>query len=234
VSTRATPAATALVAAGVLLALYPAARPWGDVTVAGEQAAFASIAWPLAHLAAVAGFALVAVGLLGLRDALSGGPGGGAARGALVAWWTGTALVLPYYGAEAFALHTLGTRGGVDPTLVEAIRMGAIQVTVFGVGLAGFAVAGVLAAVAVLRSEVAPRWGGPCSPPGSRCTSRSSSPRRSSGSPTACWWRSDACCSPHRSPGRRVGTPGTRPAALCRSEDAERRPTRRQEPAAGG
>jgi hypothetical protein len=160
VSTRATPAATALVAAGVLLALYPAARPWGDVTVAGEQAAFASLVWPLAHLAAVAGFALVAAGLLGLRDEVWGRPGGGAARGALVAWWTGTALVLPYYGAEAFALHTLGTRGGVDPTLVEAIRMGAIQVTVFGVGLAGFAVAGVLAAVAVLRSGVAPRWGG--------------------------------------------------------------------------
>ena len=118
------------------------------------------MAWPLAHLAAVAGFALVAVGLLGLRDVLSDGPGAGAARGALGTWWLGTALVLPYYGAEAFALHTLGTRGDVDPALVEAIRMGAIQVTVFGVGLAAFAVAGVLAAVAVLRSGVLPRWGG--------------------------------------------------------------------------
>ena len=153
-------ATRALTAGGVLLALYPAVRPWGDVTAGGEQAAFASVAWPLAHLAAVAGFALVAVGLLGLRDVLSDGPGAGAARGALGTWWLGTALVLPYYGAEAFALHTLGTRGDVDPALVEAIRMGAIQVTVFGVGLAAFAVAGVLAAVAVLRSGVLPRWGG--------------------------------------------------------------------------
>jgi hypothetical protein len=150
----------ALIAGGVLLALYPAVRPWGDMTVDGAGTAFASVAWPLAHLAAVAGFALVAVGLLGLRDALSDGPGAGAARGALGTWWLGTALVLPYYGAEAFALHTLGTRGDVDPALVEAIRMGAVQVTVFGVGLAAFAVAGVLAAVAVLRSGVLPRWEG--------------------------------------------------------------------------
>jgi len=153
-------ASSALVAGGVLLALYPAIRPWGDVTADGERTAFASVAWPLAHLAAVAGFALIAVGLLGLRDVLSDGPGAGAARGALGTWWLGTALVLPYYGAEAFALHTLGTRGDVDPALVEAIRMGAIQVTVFGVGLAAFAVAGVLAAVAVQRSGVLPRWGG--------------------------------------------------------------------------
>ena len=120
-------ATRALIAGGVLLALYPAVRPWGDMTVDGEGTAFASVAWPLAHLAAVAGFALVAVGLLGLRDALSDGPGAGAARGALGTWWLGTALVLPYYGAEAFALHTLGTRGDVDPALVEAIRMGAVR-----------------------------------------------------------------------------------------------------------
>jgi hypothetical protein len=91
----------ALTAGGVLLALYPAVRPWGDVTAGGERTAFASMAWPLAHLAAVAGFALVTVGLLGLRDVLSDGPGAGAARGALGTWWLGTALVLPYYGAEA-------------------------------------------------------------------------------------------------------------------------------------
>jgi hypothetical protein len=63
-------ATRALIAGGVLLALYPAVRPWGDMTVDGEGTAFASVAWPLAHLAAVAGFALVAVGLLGLRDAM--------------------------------------------------------------------------------------------------------------------------------------------------------------------
>jgi len=157
---RSVPATPALVAAGALLALYPLVRPWGDASADGERAAFASIAWPLAHLSAVAGFALVAVGLLGLRDALGGGPGARAARGALGTWWAGTALVLPYYGAETFALHTMGTRGTVDPALVEAIRMGPIQVSVFGVGLVAFAVAGVLAAVAVARSGLLPRWGG--------------------------------------------------------------------------
>jgi hypothetical protein len=200
-------ATRALIAGGVLLALYPAVRPWGDMTVDGEGTAFASVAWPLAHLAAVAGFALVAVGLLGLRDALSDGPGAGAARGALGTWWLGTALVLPYYGAEAFALHTLGTRGDVDPALVEAIRMGAVQVTVFGVGLAAFAVAGVLAAVAVLRSGVLLRWEVPRSPSGSRCTCHSSSPPRSCASPTACWSRSAVCCSARRSPPTRRRAP---------------------------
>ena len=158
-SPRSRIAAPALVAGGALLALYPATRPWGDLTTAGQQAAFASAAWPLAHLAAVAGFALVAVGLLGLRDTLVDGPGARAARAAWWTWWAGTALVLPYYGAETFALHTLGTRGAVDPALVEAIRMDPVQVTVFGAGLAAFAAAGVLAAAAVARSGRLHPWG---------------------------------------------------------------------------
>ena len=149
-----------LVAAGVLLALYPAVRPWGDATPAGAPAAFASAAWPVAHLAAVAGFGLVAVGLLRLRDAVGDGSGTRSARWAVGTWWLGTVLVLPYYGAETFALHALAVAGKADPALVEAVRMGPLQLTVFGIGLAAFGAAGVLAAVTVAGSATTRRWGG--------------------------------------------------------------------------
>ena len=126
-----------LVAAGVLFVVYPALRPWGDSTPEGMAAAFGSPFWLVAHMAAMAAFVLV--GVAGLPS-----------RAAQAAWVAGTALVLPYYGAEAFALHALA--GTPDlPAFAEQIRMGATQVTVFGVGLGLLAVAGVLTVVAVGR-----------------------------------------------------------------------------------
>ena len=71
----------------------------------------------------MAAFVLVGVGLTAL-------PG----RAALATWVAGTALVLPYYGAEAFALHALAGEPNVA-ALAEQIRMGATQLTVFGLGL---------------------------------------------------------------------------------------------------
>jgi len=130
----------ALAAAGVLFVVYPLARPWGDATPEGAAAAFASPLWLVAHLAAMAAFVLVGVGLTAL-------PG----RAALATWVAGTALVLPYYGAEAFALHALAGRQDVAG-LAEQIRMGATQLTVFGLGLALLAAAGVLTALAVGRA----------------------------------------------------------------------------------
>jgi hypothetical protein len=131
-----------LAAAGVLFVVYPLVRPWGDATPDGMAAAFASPYWLLAHMAAMAAFVLVGVGLTRL-------PG----RAALVTWVAGTALVLPYYGAEAFALHALAGEPDVA-ALAEKIRMGATQMTVFGAGLGLLAVAGVLTAIAVGRAGV--------------------------------------------------------------------------------
>jgi hypothetical protein len=85
-----------LAAAGVLFVVYPRVRLWGDSTPDRMAAAFASPFWLVAHLAAMAAFVLVGAGLTAL-------PG----RAALVARVAGTALVLPCYGAEAFALHAL-------------------------------------------------------------------------------------------------------------------------------
>lgn len=130
----------ALVVAGVLFVIYPLVRPWGDATPDGAGAAFASPLWLAAHLAAVAAFVLVGVGLTAL-------PG----RVALATWVAGTALVLPYYGAEAFALHALAGEPNIV-ALAEQIRMGAVQLTVFGLGLVLLAAAGVLTALAVGRA----------------------------------------------------------------------------------
>lgn len=153
----------ALAVAGVLFLVYPALRPAGDAVPATTSAAFADWTWPIAHLAGVAGFALVTAGLLGMRDRLAGTPGRRLAGWALGVWGVGAALVLPYYGAEAFALHALGANVTDTATLLaltEAVRMGPIQVTVFGVGLVLLAVGGILAAVAAARSGVLPRWSG--------------------------------------------------------------------------
>jgi hypothetical protein len=140
----------ALALAGALFVLYPAARPYGDLDPATTAAAFASPWWPAAHLSAVLGFLLAGTGLVALYLRHRSTPLAVAAG----AWWLGTGLTVVYYGAETFALHTLGARID-DPVLLaelaEAIRMGPAQVTVFAAGLALLAVAGVLTAVG-LRS----------------------------------------------------------------------------------
>ncbi|WP_214401950.1 hypothetical protein [Pseudonocardia lacus] len=131
-------------AAGLLFVAYPVLRPWADQAPEGMPEAFASPAWLAGHLAAAAGFLLVGLGLLALRDRL----GTATARAALVVWWTGAAMTLTYYGAETFALNALSDRPDL-PAMAEAIRMGPTQVAVFGVGLVLLAVAGVLTALAL-------------------------------------------------------------------------------------
>jgi hypothetical protein len=154
-----------LATAGALLLLYPALRPWSDATAEGTPAAFTSPAWIPAHLAAVAAFVLVAFALFALRDALARTGGARQARIAAVLWAVGAALVLPYYGAEAFALPAIGERilrtGDASLLeLAEGFRMGPWPATTFVAGLLLLAVAGVLVAVAVSRSGVLPRWAG--------------------------------------------------------------------------
>jgi hypothetical protein len=135
--TRSATRGAGLVAAGALFVAYPALRPWGDATVDGMAGAFASPAWLVAHLAAVAGFVLVGLGIRPLSGA------------AATAWWVGAGFVLPYYGAEAFALHALGLRssGEALAAAADAVRNGPVQLIGFGIGLLLFAVAAVLVAV---------------------------------------------------------------------------------------
>ncbi|WP_300680445.1 hypothetical protein [Nocardioides sp.] len=133
------------------MALYLLLRPYGDTrSDADLAAAVASTRWLVAHLCGM--LALASAGRLALRiHDLDPRPLTAAAR------WTGLAgvvLVLPYYGAEAFALHVIG--GSVpDPTtaadLVTQVRGQGLAMTMFGLGLALIAVAAVLIGLWWLR-----------------------------------------------------------------------------------
>lgn len=115
---------------GAMFAAYPILRPYSsEVGMAGADA-FASPLWVAAHTCAMLGFISLA---LAVRHA----------RGsdfAAVATSIGVGLVLPYYGAETFALNAIGRSAvdGSDPALLDLadpIRYSAVPMTMFGVGL---------------------------------------------------------------------------------------------------
>ncbi|WOP19194.1 hypothetical protein [Raineyella sp. LH-20] len=106
-------------AAGLLMAAYLLLRPYPDDV--------ASPRWIAAHVCGMAAFVALTV----LADRI-----GGRAR-AVVA--LGTALLLPYYGAETF-----GLAAGADPTLT---RFQPVAVTMFAAGLVLVAVGGILLAL---------------------------------------------------------------------------------------
>lgn len=148
--------AAAFVVAGLMFLLYPAVRPVGD-----SAEVVASGAWVASHLFAMIGFILVPLGLYALLDTLGSTR---LARYALVSSWVGAGLVLPYYGAEDFALHVVARRALRDGDLslmelADAFRLHPAAATTFVLGLLLLAVAGVLAAMAVWRSTLA-RWSG--------------------------------------------------------------------------
>jgi hypothetical protein len=162
-STPLKPGAAALAAAGALFVLYPAVRPWHDeTTIGGAIASMNSAAWVASHLFAMIGFILVPLGLLALRAAVAGTRGARTAFAALVTTWVGAGLTLPYYGAEDFGLHAIAGKAAAGQQfdllgVVEAVRFGPVQATLFGAGLLALGAGAVLAAVAVWRSGVLAR-----------------------------------------------------------------------------
>jgi hypothetical protein len=155
---RTRPGAVALGVAGVLFLLYPAVRPWtNESTVDGARAAMSSGAWVASHLFAMLGFILVPAGLQALCRTVSGTGGGSLARIALVTGWIGVGLTLPYYGAEDFGLNAIARKSAEGQqldllSLVDAVRFGPVQATMFAVGLLSLGAGAVLAAAAVWRS----------------------------------------------------------------------------------
>ncbi|MCO8274036.1 hypothetical protein M1L60_25890 [Actinoplanes sp. TRM 88003] len=133
--------------AGLMFLLYPVLRPWTDeTTVDGAIEAMSSPAWVASHLFAMLGFLAVSLGLLALHSRVSSR----SSLTALLTAWIGTALVLPYYGAEDFGLHALARNPGTDLlTTVDEVRYQPVAVTMFGVGLILLAVAGVATGMAV-------------------------------------------------------------------------------------
>jgi ABC-type arginine transport system permease subunit len=155
--------ALALAVAGVLFILYPAVRPWQDEsTVEGAIKAMSSGAWVAAHLFAMLGFILVALGLLAVWIKVSSTRAERLAFAAVVTFWIGVGLTLPYYGAEDFGLNAIARKAAEGQRfdlldLVDTVRFSPVQATMFALGLLLLAAGSVLAAIAVWRSGVLPR-----------------------------------------------------------------------------
>lgn len=134
-------AAALLVGTGVLFAIYPILRPYSSELGRAGADAFASPLWIAAHVSAMIGFTTLVLALRALNVGTA----------ADVTTLIGVALVLPYYGAETFALNVLGadaldTGNYAVMDLAEPIRYGMTQSVMFGVGLVAIAVGAVLAA----------------------------------------------------------------------------------------
>lgn len=161
---RARLGAMSLVIAGLFFVLYPAIRPFSNEASLQGAAAFASVSWIVAHMLAVVGFILLVLGLLGLHIILQKTPGERLAFLALILTGIGVGFVLPYYGAEIFALHTIGQEALKQHStallaMVDAIRYGP-GALVFLIGLLLLAVGPILAAIAIWRSGILLRWSG--------------------------------------------------------------------------
>ncbi|MGW5241643.1 hypothetical protein ACWEOW_22140 [Monashia sp. NPDC004114] len=144
-------AAAWFVAAGAALAAYPILRPYPGGGAPDGSTQLASGAWPLAHVLGMFGFVAVAFGLRALDSIRPAAWSGSAARRAETFAWASVALLLPYYGAEAFGLHALGQyaaqHGDVAVlAVVDSFRYAALPMTLFGIGLVLLAVTGVLVA----------------------------------------------------------------------------------------
>jgi hypothetical protein len=153
-STRLT--ATAFATGGIQFLIYPAIRPSGD-----DAAAMASTEWVIGHAAAMFGFILIGLAVLGLHQVL----GDRLSLRAAVVTWIGAGLTLPYYGAEDFGLNVIARRSLRDqaPALMELaqeFRYGPVALTMFAAGLLLLGAGVVMAAISVWRSGTLPRWSG--------------------------------------------------------------------------
>jgi hypothetical protein len=228
--------AIAVAIAGVLFLLYPALRPWrNESTVEGATQAMSSGYWVASHLFAMIGFILVPLGLLAVWSVVSRTRAEPLALAAVVTFWVGAGLILPYYGAEDFALNAIAGKVAEGQSidllgLVDAIRYSAVAATTFGIGLLLLAVGAVLAAIAIWRCRVLPRFSGipfalglrRCPDQGVHRTAERTACRRAQG---ATRWRRQPAGPSAGGGGDRGGASGGR-ASLARRPDARRRPGR--------
>ncbi|MGY8684090.1 hypothetical protein Q2941_40985 [Bradyrhizobium sp. UFLA05-153] len=154
----------ALVASGILFAVYPAVRPFSDERSLLGAAAFGSEAWLASHIIAIVAFALLPLGLLGIQRSLLGTQSERLFFVAVVLIVIGTGFTLPFYGAETYGLHALGQaalRRHSDSllSLVEIIRSGP-GLIMFLAGLLLLAASAIATATALWRSCRYPKASG--------------------------------------------------------------------------
>ena len=147
-----------LAAIGVCFVLYPVLRPWHDGTTAsGAAAAMGSPLWVASHGFAMLGFILLPAAPIVFAWHERRGRRALVTSAALL--WLGVGLVLPYYGAEAFALNAVATFGGADlVALSDAVRFGPVQSIAFLLGLLLIAAGAVFTAIGL--AKVHPWWFG--------------------------------------------------------------------------
>jgi hypothetical protein len=157
-------ASASLSLAGVCFVVYPAIRPFSDEVTMQGAAAFASTEWLIAHVLAMFGFVLTALGTSGLWLALAATAAERVAFRAAVLTGIGVGLTLPFYGGEAFGLHAIGQAAlRENSTTILAISTevrGGIGLALFLSGLAVLGLGAILAAIAVRRSGVMSGWSG--------------------------------------------------------------------------
>jgi hypothetical protein len=150
--------------AGALFVLYPALRPFSDEVTLEGAVAFASSAWILAHVMAMLAFILLTLGLFVLWQEVRSTSGTGLFLSGFVLTLVGVGLLLPFYGAEAFGLHAIGTWAVAQENadlmaLANDVRSGP-GLIMFAVGMLTLAAGAVVAAVALWKRPGTPRWSG--------------------------------------------------------------------------
>jgi hypothetical protein len=159
---RARLGAVVLILSGVCFILFPVIRPFFDELSLEGAAQFASARWVVAHALGMGAFLCLSLGFLGVYLLLRPTPLERRTFFALILSWIGSGLTLPFFGAEAFGVQVIGRTAftqnstGLIP-LVNLIRFGPGLIFI-GAGLLLIAVAGIVLATAVWKSEILPRW----------------------------------------------------------------------------
>lgn len=151
--------------AGLALAAYPALRPYGPEQGLAGAADFGSNLWLTAHALGMLGFVSLA---FGLRAASARTPWtwtGRPVRETETRAWLAVALLLPYYGAEAYGLNQIGryaTEHGDAGVLdvADAFRYAPFEITTFTLGLFALVLVGGRLAHGMWRSGAVGRVGG--------------------------------------------------------------------------
>jgi hypothetical protein len=165
VSHRTRTTTAGLVVAGLAFAAYPALRPYGPETGLAGAADFGASEWLIAHVLGMVGFVSLAFALRSAAAATPWSWAGGSLRGLETSTWVAVALLLPYYGAEAYGLNAVGrhaTEHGDARAMeiADSFRYAPFEVTTFSVGLVVLAVVGVLLARGLWHAGSLGRVGG--------------------------------------------------------------------------
>lgn len=153
-----------LAVSAVLFVVYPALRPFSDETSLQGAAAFASAEWLAAHMLAMVAFILLPLGLLGLYHALRKTEAEKMTYWAFVLCLIGVGFTLPFYGGETYGLFAIGQEAIRQQSdhlvrLASVVRSGP-GLTMFLAGMLLLAMASVLVALAMGRSERYAKWSG--------------------------------------------------------------------------